>query len=170
MLKKIYLKELVKKNYLVLPNKEENKCTNKEVGALLKSFSSLGYTLDKDSILMLSELSSDILKDFYFTNYSLLEEIKGANVKHTVFYKYFPRVSHLSDEEMYVRAVLHYLTSSEESVGFMNQDLEDFIREEVHNPKKTTLKIISEEEAIKLIVNITNFIKFINIKICNKRN
>lgn len=156
MLKKIYLKELVKKNYLVLPNKKEEKCSNKEIGALLKSFSSLGYTLDKESILMLSELSSDILKDFYFTNYSLLEEIKGENVKHTVFYKCFPLVSHLSDEEMYVRAVLHYLTSSEDSVGFMNQDLEDFIREEVHNPKKTTLKVISEDEAIKLIVNITN--------------
>lgn len=154
MLKKIYMNELVKKNYIVIIEECSNKCSMSELGAVMKSFSSLGYTLDKESILMLSKLSTKALRDFYLAYFPLLKEIKGVNVKHTIFYRNFPEIGDISDDEMYVRAVLHYLTSNEDDEGFMNQDLEDFIREEVHNENKITLKIINKDEAIKIIVKI----------------
>ena len=55
---------------------------------------------------------------------------------------------------MELRAVLHYITVSLEDDGFMNQDLTDFEREEVHGNKKIVLKVITLEEGVKHLAGI----------------
>ena len=153
-MEKIYLEKLVKKNYLVIENhsNDNNEPLINELGSILKSFESLGYTLDKESIERLSRLNSSDLTTFYFTNYKLLNQLCGNNVNHKIFYKNFPNVSHISDEEFYIRAILHYLTVDENTDGFMSQDIKDCEREEIHNPNKQSLKVISEIDAQKLLI------------------
>lgn len=158
MLKKIYLEKLINRGFVVLQervNKTE-KCKLEEVGGLLNSFSSLGYTLDKEGINALCQISSSSLTYFYNTYFDVIKEVSGVKVRHQVFYPNFPDVSKLSDSEMYVRAILHYLTVSEEDQGFMNQDLKDFQRLKVHSNKKNVLKLITKDEAIKLLVSLVN--------------
>ena len=43
---------------------------------------------------------------------------------------------------MELRAILHYITVSLDDEGFMNQDMTDFEREEIHGKKKNILKIV----------------------------
>ena len=157
MLRNEYLLKLVNKGYLVIPNNNESidKCCNEEIAALLNSFGSLGYTLNKEGIVKLSMLNSLDLASFYQTNYKVLKEVTGVSKRHQVFYPCFPNVEKFSDEEMYVRAILHYLTVEEDDQGFMNQDLKDFPRMNVSSSKKEVLKVINEEEAIKILVDLT---------------
>ena len=154
-MKQIYLERLVKKNYLVISNDslENNQPLINEIGMMLKSFESLGYTLDVSTVKILSKLNSDALTSIYHTYFNLLKKISGDSVKHKIFYKNFPDIKHISDEELYIRAVLHYLTVSEDNDGFMNDDIKDIKRVEVHNQDKQVLKVINEEEAIKLLLN-----------------
>ena len=90
MLKKIYLRKLISKGYIVVDstNHEEMRCNNEELAMILKSFSSLGYTLEQECIKSLSMQSSDYLNNFYRTYFSLLKEVSGVKEKHYVFYKY----------------------------------------------------------------------------------
>ena len=54
-MRKFYLKQLVKLGYLVIENDDtDSKCGNKELSLLLKSFASLGYTLDESGIEKIS--------------------------------------------------------------------------------------------------------------------
>ena len=158
-MRKFYLKQLVKLGYLVIENNYSNsKCGNKEISLLLKSFASLGYTLDKKGIEKLSNLSNEELKAFYHANYIRLSEISGVNKTHKIFYPNFPDIADISDEEFYVRAVLHYLTVSKNDMGFINQDIEFKERLKVHNENKEVLRIIDEKSANKIL-----FATFINL-------
>lgn len=158
MLKKKYLEVLLNKGFIVLQEKinKTEKCKLEEVAGLLNSFSSLGYTLDQEGINALCEMSSNSLTYFYNTYFAALKEISGVSVRHQVFYPNFPDVSRLSDSELYVRAMLHYLTSSEEDQGFMNSDLSDFPRIKQNSSKKKLLKLITKEEAIKFLASLVN--------------
>lgn len=156
MLNKLYLEKLIKKGYVVIQDNVDttSKCESKELAGLLKSFSSMGFMLNQDGILKLSEISSDSLACFYHIYYPLLKKVVGSNVKHTIFYKNFPDMGEISDLEYYCRAVLHYLTVSENSDGFMNQDINDFSRKVVSCEKKTILKVITVSEAEKILIRI----------------
>lgn len=156
LMNKLYLQKLINKGYVVIQDNvnKETKCDLKEIAALLKSFSSLGYTLNQESILKLIEFSSSSLAYFYHTYFPLLKEVAGCNVKHTIFYKNFPDMKNISDLEYYYRAALHYLTASENSDGFMNQDIDDFNRMVVSNENKIILQIITISEAKKILVEI----------------
>ncbi len=156
LMNKLYLQKLINKGYVVIQNNvnQKSKCDPKEIAALLKSFASLGYSLDQESILKLSEISSTSLARFYHTYFPLLKEVVGCNVNHIIFYKNFPDMKNISDLEYYYRATLHYLTVSENSDGFMNQDIEDSKRIVVSNNNKTSLRIITLSEARKIIVEI----------------
>lgn len=157
MLRNEYIKCLINRGYVVLnPVKSEEKCATEEVAALLNSFSSLGYTLNKEGVALLCELDSLSLANFYKIYFNVLKDISGVSKSHQVFYPCFPEVSKFSNEEMYVRAILHYLTVEEDDQGFMNQDLNDFPRINVSSSKKEVLKVINEEDAIKVLVDLTS--------------
>ena len=155
-MKKIYLKKLITKGYLVLEGQfnNDNKCRAEEIAVMLKSFSSLGYTLDKEGINMISNLSSLDLGKFYHSNYQILQKFTGTDYNHRIFYNNFPDLTDISDYEFYVRAVLHYLTVSKNNMGFMSDDIADIKRLEVHNESKQILKVIDKDKATKLLINI----------------
>lgn len=155
-MKRSYLKKLISKGYMVIERKysDDNKCSAKEIAALLKSFSSLGYTIDETGVNTLSNLSSENLGIFYNCNYALLQKFTGTDYIHRIFYNNFPGLSGISDDEFFIRAVLHYLTVSKNDMGFMSNDIADIERLEVHNNSKQTLKIIDEVTATKLLINI----------------
>lgn len=157
-MKKSILKKLAKKGYLVYyhDKSSEASCSNLAIAALLGSFESLGFTLDAEGVKLLSTFTKDELKEFYKSNFDILETISGASVKHIVFYKNFPNIKHIRNEEMYLRAVVHYLSVAIGAETFMNQDIEEEPKEIVHNDQKKTLKLISEEEATKLSIKIAS--------------
>ena len=153
MMDKVCLRKLVHEGYLVFDETVcDTNCSAEELAMIVNSFSSLGYAIDREGLIKLSKLDSSSLTKFYNENYKLLSEISGAKFKHKVFYKNFPKLEDLSQIEYVVRAILHYLTSSFESDGFMNQDIEDFEREIVHNEKKKVLKLITKDEGKKLLI------------------
>lgn len=155
-MKQIYLKKLMTKGYLVLEGQfnNDNKCRAEEIAVMLKSFSSLGYVLDKEGINMISNLSSLDLGKFYHSNYQVLQKFTGTDYNHRIFYNNFPDLTDISDYEFYVRAVLHYLTVSKNDMGFMSDDIADINRLEVHNNSKQILKVIDKDKATKLLINI----------------
>lgn len=155
-MKKIYLKKLMTKGYLVLEGQfnNDNKCSAEEIAVMLKSFSSLGYALDKEGINMISNLSSLDLGKFYHSNYQVLQKFTGTDFNHRIFYNNFPDLTDISNYEFYVRAVLHYLTVSKNDMGFMSDDIADINRLEVHNNSKQILKVINKDKATKLLINI----------------
>ena len=153
---KLFLNKLVSKGYLLLEYNpvEVRKCKEEELACLLQSINSLGYTIDEDGIKKLSNLSSISLGHFYFEIFNLLKEISGVNYNHRIFYRNFPDLSGISVNEFYVRAIIHYITSSDEELGFMNDDILDFERVNIHNESKTVLKIIDKYEADDIICEI----------------
>lgn len=157
-MKKVYLKKILKKGFVVIPNEvsSESKCTASQIAMLLKSFSSMNFVLDEDGIKKISNLSITQLTKFYQDNYKLLLKYRGSHVRHTVFYRCFPNMENISDEEYYVRAILHYLTVEKDDPGFMNQDISDFERKVIHNPNKDVLSVITEENAMKILSEYVN--------------
>ena len=150
---KICLRKIANNGFLVFDDVEcTSKCSAEELAMLVYSFSSLGYAIDKEGLVKLSNLDSLSLEKFYNLNYTVLNEVSGAKFNHRVFYKNFPMLENLSQFEYVVRAILHYITVSKDDEGFMNQDIEDFEREIVHNPEKKILKLISSEEAKQILI------------------
>ena len=142
-MKETCIERLAENGYLVYEDVLcNNTCRPEELAMVISSFSSLGYTLKVEDIKRLSKLDTDLLTEFYNTNYSVLQSLCGAHVKHKVFYKNFPHVENISALEAVIRAILHYITVSEDSDGFMSQDILDFERQEIHNPNKKVLKLM----------------------------
>lgn len=144
---------LLKKNYLVydLQNKEENNASKKEIAAVLDSYASLGFTLDVLSIKKISKLTSKELTLFYNETFSLLSSFVGNSVKHIVFYKDFPNMKHVTDEEYWIRAILHYLTADADDYGFFSDDIKDFKRINTINKNSKKLHIISSTEGNEIL-------------------
>lgn len=146
-----YLGYLLSNGYVVYTRKNsETFATNEQIAAILHSFHSLGFSLDDESISLLKNIGLDELKLFYQQTYEVMSKAKGADAKHIIFYKNFPDVEGISNEEYVIRAILHYLTASKDNQGFMNQDLDaEREVEEIHNDKYDILHLLDEEEAIK---------------------
>lgn len=146
-----YLEYLLFNKFVVYQKKNSNfVATNEQIAAILHSFHSLGFSLDDDSITLLKTIGLDEINIFYHQTYEVMSKAKGANVKHTIFYKNFPNMEGFSEEEYAIRAILHYLTASKDNQGFMNQDITDeSIREEIHNDCYDMVHLLDEEEAIK---------------------
>ena len=150
-MKTAYLEYLLSNRFVVYTKKNSDAlATNEQIAAILHSFHSLGFSLDEESISLLKNIGLDELESFYHKTYEVMSKAKGANVKHTIFYKNFPDMEGFNDKEYAVRAILHYLTADIDNQGFMNQDLEDK-REvlEIHNDKYDIVHLLDEEEAIK---------------------
>lgn len=158
-MKKEYQQILLNKNSLVIKKTTEisEQISEKELGSLLLSFSSIGFIIEKDSIELLKKYSKHDLKEFYFDSIELLKKEKGDNVQHIVFYENFPNLENISESEYVLRSFLHYCTSNEETYGYMARDIakkiKPYLKEKI---KLTSLKIISEEEAIKEIIKYAN--------------
>lgn len=146
-----YLEYLLYNKFAVYIKKNSNSyATNEQIAAILHSFHSLGFSLDDNSITLLKTMGIDEISRFYKKTYEVMSKVKGANVKHIIFYKNFPNMEKFNEEEYAVRAILHYLTATKDNQGFMNQDItDDIIREVIPNDNYDTIHLLDEEEAIK---------------------
>ncbi len=157
-MKKELLMKLLSKDYLVLNFSSKvnfNSQLNIDlISAIDHSFKSLGFKIKDEELIKLISISRDDLTSFYHDNYKLLSSFVGNSVKHKIFYANFPEISNIPEKEMYTRAFLHYLTASENDDGFMSQDINDFEREEVHSDNKVILKLINEQEANKILIDL----------------
>ncbi len=146
-----YLEYLLSNGYVVYTKKNsEGLATNEQIAAILYSMHSLGFSLDEQSLSILKNMGLNELELFYQQNYKVMSKVKGADVKHTIFYPNFPNIEDLSIEEYAIRAILHYLTAGKDNLGFMNQDFRTEREvEEIHNDKYDILHLLDEQEAIK---------------------
>lgn len=81
------------------------------IGALLKNLESLGYCLSGELIEILYTFSGKELGIFLNNLISNLRKMLGASVSYHPMYPNFPeQVMELSDAELYLNALIHYLT------------------------------------------------------------
>ncbi len=81
------------------------------IGALLKNLESLGYCLSEELIEILYTFSGKELDIFLNDLISNLKNMLGASVSYHPMYPNFPeQVMELSDAELYLNAIIHYLT------------------------------------------------------------
>ncbi len=157
-MEKELLMKLLSKDYLVLNFSSKvnfNSQINIDlISAINHSFKSLGFKIKDEELIKLLSISRDDLTSFYHDNYKLLSSLVGNSVKHKIFYANFPEISNIPEKEMYTRAFLHYLTASENDDGFISEDINDFEREEVHSDNKVSLKLINEQEANKILIEL----------------
>lgn len=151
-------KALLQKDMIMLPEVKPattvGTASETELAAVLYSFSSLGYTLDENSIKKLCSMDRTSLNVFYFHNYELLSHAKGADVKHKVFYPNFPDMEGIMPAEYYIRAILHYVTKSVDDYGFDNGDLPQHEAVFINNPQKTVLRIVDRAEADAILIKM----------------
>lgn len=145
-------KKLLTLGYLVINKKMEGTTSNEDISVLLKSFADLDFILDYSSIELLKNTHLSEVQAFYFHAFDLLKESKGAKVKHIYFYRNFPNMDHISDDEYILRAMLHYMTATEEEYGYMAQDIKTLKKtKEKITAHPITLKVIEEKDAISLL-------------------
>lgn len=145
-------KKLLTLGYLIIDKKMEGTTANKDISVLLKSFADLDFILDYSSIELLKNTHLSEVQAFYFHVFNLLKESKGASVKHIYFYRNFPNMENISDDEYILRAMLHYMTATEEEYGYMAQDIKTLKKtKEKVNAHPITLKVIEEQEAVSLL-------------------
>ena len=85
-MKSCYKEMLLSKGYIVvnqITQREEN-VTDRKIAAIIKSFSSLGYALTKESLELLTKLSDGSLNYLYNENISTLRRAKGDDVDHII--------------------------------------------------------------------------------------
>lgn len=156
-MKQIYAEKLLSKGFLVLESSSEN-CVLSDVEcskifkSLNDSFNSLGYEISAEDISLLKRSTLIGIHKFYEANFKLLSKSKGEDVDHIVFYKSFPDMENIQIDEYVLRALLHYMTATEEEYGYLAQDTEDFERVELHSEEKITLRLINGEQAEKLLL------------------
>ena len=132
-------------NYLVCDN-------DKLAYEFSLSLSSLGFKFDKDSFNLVKKLNHNALKFLYFETIDLLKELKGDNVCHIIFYKDFPNMEKYDEFDYYLRALLHYYTSNKDSYGYLGQDIEEELKENLTEVYKLDdLSLISNERGINIL-------------------
>ena len=152
-------KHLANKGFLVIRLKDNLDIENissehKEdlINHMLVSFLSLGFKLEKSSIELLKGLDLKNLKKFYLNTFDLLKNIKGAHVKHKIFYSDFPNMRSYKDYDYFINALLHYSTASTDDYGYMPSKKNNAIKYYFdQNTKFTEVKILQYEEAIKYL-------------------
>ena len=128
--------------------------TESQLAALVKSFASLGYVFDPASLAFLKKQDVAVLTDFYKKTFSMLKLATGAayNTK-TVFYRQYPDVADIPLAELYVNAMLHYMSVAFKDLGFCDEayypETEDYKTiklpfDEEHKP--TVLRIVTSEK------------------------
>jgi hypothetical protein len=101
---------LRRRNKVILQAGTENNSVA-YTGTLLKNLENLGYTLSKDLIAVINTQSKEELKKTYLFLIKDLKSMLGANVEYDPIYPNFPdQLMKLSNAELYVNAIIHYLT------------------------------------------------------------
>ena len=119
-----YLTFLFRNGFCLLPAKGKGDAVEpKALAGMLRSFHTLGYTLDRKVVKHLSSCSVENVTAFYNQYYLLMKQEKGVLYPHKVFYPNFPEMEDMTDFDYWLRATLHYLTARKDDYGFMNQDL-----------------------------------------------
>ena len=152
-------KHLTYKGFLVIRLKEDLDIENISseyqedlINHILVSFLSLGFKLETSSIELLKKLDVKNLKKFYLNSFDLLKNIKGANVKHKIFYSEFPNMKSYKDYDYFINALLHYSTATTHDYGYMpSEKLNGTKYYFDQNKEFTEIKILLYEEAIKYL-------------------
>lgn len=83
------------------------------LAALLKNMERLGFTYSPELLEAASTLDADTLNDLHDIVIPTLQQILGDRVKYVPMYPNFPQqVMDASDAELYLRALLHYVTGA----------------------------------------------------------
>lgn len=113
--------------------------TKSQLAAIVKSFASLGYAFDPASLAFLEKQGINVLTDFYKKTFGMLKLATGAAYNtNAVFYKQYPDVGDIPLAELYINAMLHYMSVAFKDLGLC---------EEVYYPETEAY------EAIKLPFN-----------------
>lgn len=105
----IYLR---RKNKIIV-KKGKDKLPVPHLATLLKNLEAHGYTLSKALIHQVNTLSNEAAKQLYQQLVKDIKEVTGARRKFRPMYPNFPKqVMQMSDSELYINAVLHYLTGT----------------------------------------------------------
>jgi len=108
-------KILLDKGYILFDLKGKDlkgeKATKAQIGAMMRSFASLGYAFDSKTLATLEGFPASVLNEFYRVAYPILSEAVGAsyNMK-KIFYPQFPDVADIPLLERYCDAFLHYFS------------------------------------------------------------
>ena len=83
------------------------------LAALLKNMERLGFTFSSELLETASTLDADTLSDLHDAVIPTLRRMLGDHVKYVPMYPNFPQqVMDASDAELYLRALLHYMTGA----------------------------------------------------------
>ena len=153
-MKKILKKYLGYKGYYVLDEFESFSHELIDENELINIFSilaNLGYKLSSASIILLKKVSKELYTNLINDMTNLFSEIKGVT-NHLVMYKNFPNMENVTQSEYVINAILHYLTATEYSYGYMVE--ENLLERKLEEYAKfSELKLISQKEAKKILVN-----------------
>lgn len=152
-------KHLANKGFLVIRPKKDLESENISseyqedlINHILVSFLSLGFKLETSSIELLKKLDLKNLKKFYLNSFDLLKNVKGANVKHKIFYSDFPNMKSYKDYDYFINALLHYSTATTNDYGYMPSEKLNATKYYFDQNKKfTEVKILLYEEAVKYL-------------------
>lgn len=108
-----------RKNKVVLPEGNGN-IDLYTVATLLKNIESLGYILDGDVITRLSSMTYSEVESFYKELVVTLKEKKGVRAYCPMYPNFPTQVMEMSEAELYLNAVGHYLSSSVSDITGLN--------------------------------------------------
>lgn len=142
-----------RKNLIILPATTPSKGVGHNsssiIGSILRNIEPYGFTFSPSAINELKEYSPETLID-WFTQVvePVMKKITGANHKWSCMYPNFPQqVMDASEAELYINALVHYLTFGEVLPDYETNNRQPLIC----NPKVTKIIDIGCDEAAILI-------------------
>lgn len=125
---------LRRKNKLIISGKEvENlKEVDKQIVsyviAIQKNIETYGYTFDRHVFATLCDFDTYELESFYFQLLPQIKSLCAADVQYRPMYPNFPKqVAEMEDVELYLNAIIHYITYGEYLPSYTKQERLPFI-------------------------------------------
>lgn len=111
----VLLRRKNKVNIVANPEIYNYGCTEKAmIASIMKNIEAYGYTFSEEVIEVLLTYPSSDIKEFYFDLIPKLKKLVGADKEYHPMYPNFPeQVMEASDAELYINAMVHYLTFGE---------------------------------------------------------
>ena len=149
----IYLR---RKNKVIL-KEGDSKLRLNYLATILKNLEAYGYTFSEALIERVRTLPKNSVKQLYAQLIEDIKEMAGAKREFEPMYPDFPKeVMAMSQSQLYVNAILHYITLNMPKYGFENEDNCDYVQEAEERaplPDNIKLKIIDlgDEEDFRLM-------------------
>lgn len=129
------------------------------VASFNRNLEGLGYTLDQNALTALSAIDMDTASKLMDEVLSILQVIRGVKNYNPMYPNFPTQVMEASDAELYINAIIHYLTAFISDVTGVDQTwLPKYAKDErpslVDVVKLQPLSLGTKEEAIQLIANI----------------